>query len=141
MEIVISFPGGKRVDASFDGLTVHTDQPAAAGGSGSAAAPFDLFLASLATCAGYYILAYCQTRGLATDGIELVQRHTLDAAGKHLERVDLDLRLPADFPEKHRVGVVRAADHCKVKKLLEHPPVVAVTVHGAPADSGRPAAA
>lgn len=130
MELLITFPGGKRVDASFDGLAVRTDQPVALGGDGSAAAPFDLFLASLGTCAGYYVLAFCQTRGLSTDGLSVVERVTFDAATKLPTRVDLEVRLPATFPEKYRAAVQRAAEHCKVKKMLEAPPIVAVTLEG-----------
>ena len=42
MEMTIRFPGGKQVDAAFDGFTVHTDQPVKAGGEGSAPTPFGL---------------------------------------------------------------------------------------------------
>jgi putative redox protein len=126
MDIVVTFPGGKRVDALIDGLTLPTDQPVAAGGAGSAVAPFDLFLASLGTCAGYYVLAYCQARGLDTTGLMVVQHVTSDPATHLPARIDIDVRLPAGFPESHRAGVKRAADYCKVKKVLANPPVVAV---------------
>lgn len=127
----MTFPGGKRVDAHFDdGTTVITDQPVIAGGAGAAAAPFDLFLASLGTCAGYYVLAYCQARGLSTDGLAVVARVVVDPASHLPARVDIDVRLRPGFPEKHRAGVTRAAEHCKVKKVLAAPPVVAV--HSAP---------
>ena len=136
MDLVISFPRGVCVDASFDGLIVRTDQPVASGGEGSAAAPFDLFLASLGTCAGYYVVAFCRARGIPTDGISLVEHVDFDDATKLPTRVDLELRLPETFPEKYRVAVARAAEHCKVKKVLEAPPVVAVrTVGGAPAET------
>ena len=52
MEMVISFPGGKRVDAEFGGMVIQTDQPPQGGGEGSAPTPFALFLASMGTCAG-----------------------------------------------------------------------------------------
>ena len=76
--IEVSFPGGKRVDARVGGFTMATDQPTELGGDGSAPAPFDLFLASIATCAGIYVLGFCQARGLATDGLALVQHHEVD---------------------------------------------------------------
>lgn len=123
---LITFPGGKRVDAAFDGYTVPTDQPIAAGGTGTAAGPFDLFLASLGTCAGFYVLAFCQARGLPTDGLVLVQSVTTDPATKLPARVDIDVRLPPGFPDRHKAGLLRAAEHCKVKKMLEAPPAVAV---------------
>ena len=128
MDIIVRFPGGKRVDARIDGHTVATDQPVEAGGTDLAAAPFDLFLASLATCAGYYVLAICQARGLRTEGLEIVQHVTSDPSTHLLARVDIDVHLPPGFPEKYRAGVLRAADHCKVKKVLASPPAIAVHV-------------
>jgi len=131
MDIRVSFPGGKRVDADLGGRLIATDQSPAHGGEGSAPEPFELFLASLATCAGIYVLGFCQARGIPTDGISLEQRHGWDDKG-HLIRVDLDVILPPEFPEKYRDQVVRAAAHCKVKKLLANPPEIAVNaVEGA----------
>lgn len=124
-KIRVSFPGGKRVDAVFDDTVVHSDQSREHGGDGSAPEPFELFLASLATCAGIYVLGFCQARGIPTDGIELVQHATFDGEGR-LNEVRLTIKLPATFPEKY-VGAVRAAAAgCKVKKALADPPIITV---------------
>jgi ribosomal protein S12 methylthiotransferase accessory factor len=133
MDIQISFPGGKRVDAHAGAYTVHTDQPVALGGEGSAPAPFDLFLASLATCAGLYVLGFLQARGLSTDGVGLVQRVDYDDVTRLPSRITLELRLPASFPEKYRVAVARAAEGCKVKKTIAAQPPIEVVVQSAPA--------
>jgi len=127
MDIRVSFPGGKRVDALMGAHVIRTDQPVSAGGADSAPAPFDLFLASLATCAGIYVLGFCQARGLSTEGIELVQHHEHDADHR-LTKVALEIALPPSFPEKYRASVMRAAEGCKVKKTLVAPPEVAVKV-------------
>ena len=140
MDIVMTFPGGKRVDAHLGDLTVATDQPAAAGGSGSAVAPFDLFLASLGTCAGFYVLAYCQARELPTYGLEVVQHVDFDPDTHLPSHVDIDVTLPPDFPERHRAGVKRAAEHCKVKKALADPPEVRVRVASQDQDMMAPTA-
>ena len=58
MEMIIDFPGGARVDAHFRGHTLPTDQPAGGGGEDSAPMPFEVFLASIGTCAGIYILGF-----------------------------------------------------------------------------------
>ena len=73
MEMIIDFPGGARVDAHFGPYTVMTDQPSM-GMPGSAPTPFAVFLASLGTCAGIYVLGFCKQRGLPTEGIRIVQR-------------------------------------------------------------------
>ena len=119
MEILVDFPGGARVDAHFDDFTVPTDQPPVA----SAPMPFDLFLASIATCAGIYVLGFCQKRGLPTDGIQIVQRTHTDPATGMVERIDIEIHVPPTFPDKYRDSLVRAAELCKVKKHLEKPPV------------------
>jgi ribosomal protein S12 methylthiotransferase accessory factor len=125
MDIVVTFPGGKRADAHAGPFTIATDQSVEDGGQGSAPSPFTLFLSSLATCAGLYVLAFCATRAIATDGIRLVQRTENDARGK-LVKVTLEVHVPADFPADYRDGVARAASACKVKKLLASPPRVDV---------------
>ena len=132
-DIEISFPGGKRVDAKVGELLVHTDQPVELGGEASAIAPFELFLASLATCAGYYVLAFCQARGLSLEGIGVRQRVVdVDAATYLPRHVRIEITLPAGFPEKYRAAVVRAADGCKVRKAIASAPVVDVVAVAAP---------
>ncbi len=120
--MMITFPGGKRVDADYGGFTIRTDQPVASGGEGSAPQPFDLFLASIATCAGIYAKGYCDTRGIATEGLALEMRIERDPAERRIARLVLQFTLPAGFPEKHREGLIRAAELCAVKKHLLKPP-------------------
>lgn len=120
MEIEIVFPGGARVDALMDGLVVTTNQ------DGSAPAPFGLFLASIGTCAGIYVLSFCKQRGLPTDGLRIVQRMAYNPLTHMVERIDLDIQLPPNFPEKYKEAVIRAAEQCAVKKHLERPPQFAV---------------
>lgn len=122
MEMIIDFPGDSRVDAHFDNFTVPTDQPPAA----SAPAPFDLFLASIGTCAGIYVLGFCKQRGLPTEGIRIVER-IHEGAGHMIEKIDLEIQIPDSFPEKYRDSLIRAAELCKVKKHLENPPKFEVT--------------
>src|SRR5512136_1348918 len=123
MEMEITFPGGARVDANFGGLTVGTDQPVQGGGSGSAPTPFATFLASIGTCAGIYVLGFCQQRGIPANDIRIVQRMLSDRMTRLVGQIELDIQLPSDFPEKYKTAVIRSAEQCAVKKHLEHPPV------------------
>jgi len=121
MSMEITFPGNKRVYADYKGFTIETDQPAPAG-DGSAPAPFDLFLASIGTCAGIYALGFMQQRGIDTDGARLVMDHELDPATGLVGTITLDLQLPPGFPDEYRAAVVRAMELCTVKKHLHDPP-------------------
>jgi putative redox protein len=125
----ITFPGGVAVDARFRGLTVHTDQRLDYGGQGSGPEPFELFLASLGTCAGLYALRFCQQRGIDTAGLGLTLTTEKDPNAARIGLVRLEIQLPAAFPEKYRDAIVRAADQCAVKRHILEPPrfeVVAV---------------
>jgi putative redox protein len=126
-EFVIDFPGGARVDAHFGAHTVKTDQPPAGGGEDSAPAPFSLFLASIGTCAGIYVLAFCRQRGLPTEGIRLVQRMETDPATHMVGKISLEIQVPPSFPEKYKDALIRSAEQCAVKKHIEKPPKFDVT--------------
>jgi len=125
-QIKVTFEGNLKVKAEYRGMNILTDQPVYAGGEGSAPAPFDLFLASLATCAGYYVLAFCRQRKLPTEGIYLTMDLEKGQVSKMIEKIVIDIHLPADFPEKYVEAVVRAADQCAVKAHLLKPPAFEV---------------
>ena len=120
MEMEIVFPGGARVDAILGNMVITTDQ------DGSAPSPFNLFLASMGTCAGIYVLGFCQQRGLPTDGLRIVQRMFHNPQTRLIDRVELDIQLPPGFPEQYKAAVIRSAELCAVKKHLENPPVFEV---------------
>jgi len=123
MEMVFDFPGGARVDAHFGPYTVMTDQPPMGGGEGSAPTPFAVFLSSLGTCAGIYVLGFCKQRGLSTDGIRIVQRAIPDPFNRGmLGTIQLEIQVPSEFPEKYYSALVRSAEQCAVKQHFDKPP-------------------
>lgn len=130
MEMRIRFPGGRKVSADFNGLTLLTDQPKAAGGDGGAPTPFELFLASIGACAGIFVLGFCLKRGIASGGIELIETIDWDDAKHRVSRIAIEIVLPDDFPEKYRDGAVNAANLCTVKKHLLNPPAIEVRARG-----------
>ncbi len=123
MEMTIDFPGGSRVDAHFNGLTVPTDQPPTA----SAPSPFETFLASIGTCAGIYVLGFCRQRGLPTDGIRLIERIDHSPLTGMVETIGLEIQVPPSFPEKYLPSLIRSDDLCAVKKHIEKPPKFDIT--------------
>ena len=129
MDLVVKFPGGKRVDAEYKGFTVITDQPVKDGGSGSAPAPFDFFLVSSGTCAGLYVLDFCQQRNIPTDGSALVLKTERDPDSKMIKKISIDINLPKDFPTKYSNAVKSAAELCPVKKHIVNAPAFDIKVN------------
>ncbi len=123
MEMIIDFPGGSRVDAHFGKFTVATDQPPLA----SAPTPFAVFLSSIGTCAGIYVLGFCQQRGIPTDGVRIVQRVYSNPMTHMVDKIDLEIQVPNSFPDKYRDSLIRSAELCAVKKHLENPPTFEIT--------------
>ena len=122
----ITFPGGVKVNAQYHGFEVASDQPERNGGENTAPSPFDFFLASLGNCAGFFALRFCQQRDLSTDGLSLQLTTEHNAESKRLDRVEITMQLPKDFPEKYREAIIRATDQCAVKKALLDPPKIEI---------------
>jgi putative redox protein len=122
----ISFDGGKVVTAHSHGHLIKTDQPVNSGGQGSAPSPFELFLASIGTCAGIYVKSFCDNRKIPTDNIRIIQSAQFDEESGLPVNITLDIKLPPDFPDKYKEAVISVAELCKVKKSIAFPPVFEV---------------
>lgn len=122
-EIKVTFPGGLRVDAEYKGFVVKTDQPTQYGGDGTAPAPFDLFLVSIAACAGFYTVAFCREREIPTDKAGVVMRMEKDPESKLIGKISIEIHLPAEFPERYKRAIIKAVDTCTVKASIMNPPV------------------
>ncbi len=126
--MVVSFPGGKKVDVDLDNVIIKTDQPATHGGEGSAPEPFTLFLASLASCGGIFALGFCQSRDISTEGLSINMEWEADDKPPFAAKATFRVTLPSDFPEKYRPSIVRAIEQCKVKYYIHNPPEFAIEV-------------
>ncbi len=124
-EIVVSLPGGRRVDAEVGRHIIHTDQPISNGGEDAAPAPFDVFLASMGACAGIFVQGFCAKRGIPYEGIRIIERPEYGAEGV-LQGVNFDIQTPPTFPEKYREPLVRVVEQCSVKRAIQAQPTFRV---------------
>ena len=122
MEIAVTFPGNKLTSAQAGSHTVLTDQSVMAGGDGTAPAPFTLFLTSLVSCAGIYVVYFCEKRGIPVNDIKVIQRDERDPETGRVKRITIEIELPADFPEKYEKALLHTVDLCAVKKTMLDPP-------------------
>jgi len=127
-ELKVVFGENYRIDVEYKGFTVKTDQPVRDGGDGTAPSPFDLFLVSLAACAGFYALAFCRERKIPVEGLGVTMTTVRGEASKMIDKIAFTVDLPAGFPEKYRFALVKAVDHCTVKNhILRAPQFETVT--------------
>ena len=128
MDMNITFPGNKKVDATYKGFTIHTDQPQNEGGDGSAAEPFSLFLASIGTCTGIYVHSFCQNRNIPTNGLSLTLKLTENQTSKLIEKITITIQTPQNFPARYKTALKKAANLCTVSRQLEQPPKIDVSI-------------
>ena len=124
----VQFPGGLRVDANLRGHTIKTDQPVSSNGEDSAPSPFELFLGSIATCAGIYALSFCRNKDISTEGMSISMNLERDMKTGLVGRINMDLKLPEGFPKKYEKAIVNSMELCTVKKHLDNPPEFEITV-------------
>ena len=126
--IEVKFTGGKRIEAKVGEYTLQTDQPLKYGGEASAPAPFDLFLGSLATCAGIFAWNFCESRQLPTEGLALQMECIDDEQKKMIGEIKFRLSLPDGFPDRYRSGIVRAMELCAVKRHMQTAPAFTIEI-------------
>jgi putative redox protein len=127
-ELKVVFGENYHIDVDYKGFTVRTDQPVRDGGENSAPAPFDYFLISLAACAGYYALAFCKERRIPTEGLGVTMTTERGEGSKMIDKIAFFVDLPAGFPEKYRLAITKAVDHCTVKAHMQRPPQFEIVV-------------
>lgn len=122
MGIRVFFPGNKKVYADLGNYIVETDQPVRGGGDGTAPSPYELFLSSLATCAGIFVKGFCDSRGIDASNIELIQNLEWDPIKQVPNLINIDIKVPTDFPAKYYDALVNVVNQCTVKRTIYEQP-------------------
>jgi ribosomal protein S12 methylthiotransferase accessory factor len=128
MEMIIDFPKGQIVTAKFQDFQVTTDQPVELGGENTAPDPFSLFLSSIGTCTGIYILRFCQERNLPTEDLNLILKTQWNEKKRLISTIDITINTGNTFPDKYKNTLVKVANLCTVKRHLEKPPIINITI-------------
>ena len=126
MEFKVVFPEQKtnshKVNVQFTNFEVMTDQPASYGGENTQPAPYMMFLSSIASCSGWFLLRFLETRNIPLDGIELVMNTVTDKQNHRLTDVVMSLKLPDSFPAKYYNAALASVQQCSVSKTILSPP-------------------
>ena len=129
MELKVTLEGRKRVATQIGNHLIMTDQPTKQGGDDSAPAPYDLFLASIATCAGFYVQSYCENKGIDSSGISITLDTRRDPASKQITGFVTTIHVPPELPQKLHAVLKKVAAQCAVKKtIMNNPEFVVETV-------------
>ena len=120
---------GYVTDIMAAGHSLVADEPPSMGGTDLGPAPYDLFMASIATCAGFYVQAYCESRGIDSSGIDITLSAKRDSKTKKIAGFVTTIYLPPELPEKLHAALKKVAEQCAVKTtIMSNPDFVVHTV-------------
>jgi uncharacterized OsmC-like protein len=102
------------------------DQPEAIGGDDEGPTPTELFVASLASCVGFYARRYLARHRLDATGLRVEVAWDMATRPARVGEMTLRLVVPAGVPEERRAGLLAQASHCTVHNSLHQPPPVAI---------------
>lgn len=139
MELTVSYLGDLKLQAEVRGHQVLCDQPRDAGGTDQGMTPAELFLVSIAACAGHYAAYYLKTRNLPAAGLKVHLSCEKQAQPARLDQFVIRIVNPAPLSEKDTEGVKRAAEKCLVKNTIMGSPSMNVVVEAGAAGAGQAA--
>ena len=114
----ITFPGNKKVNVEVKGFNILTDQKKENGGDASAPTPIDLFLASLGSCSGVFVLNFLKMH-LLPETVYLTLNPVWNINEYVIERIELVIHLPHDFPAGFDHALVEVAKRCLVARHVK----------------------
>lgn len=129
MEVTIEHLGGVQFEIRARQHRIASDQPIENGGFDEGMTPPELMLASLGSCAGFYVAQYLKKEKLATEGT--IVRVSAEKAQNppRLSEFRIEIELPPDLPDGHREGIERAVRHCLIHNTLLNPPNISIQLH------------
>jgi uncharacterized OsmC-like protein len=129
MELQVKLLGDVKFEVAARNHALICDQPAENGGKDEGMTPPELLLASLGTCAAFYVSAYLRKKGLPREGVEV--HVTAGKAGPpaRLDDFKIEVKIPLALSEEQRAGVEVAVHHCLIHNTLLHTPTIQVELH------------
>lgn len=98
------------------------------GGFDEGMTPPELLLASLGSCAGYYVAQYLKSRKLAPAGTRVRVSAEKAANPARMDHFEIEVSVPAACTDDERAGIERAVHKCLIHNTLLHPPSIGIKI-------------
>ncbi len=114
----ITFEGNKKVKVRVKDFDVWTDQPKEQGGDATAPTPIDLFLASLGSCSGVFVLNFLKQHALP-ENVYLTLDPVWNISEYVIDKINVVIHVPSDFPQKYENALIEVAKRCLVARHVK----------------------
>jgi putative redox protein len=132
MEVFVEHLGAMQFDIKARQHSVVCDQPLDNGGFDEGMTPPEFLLAALGSCAAFYAAQYLRKQGLAKEGTHVRITAEKLLGPPRLDNFRIDIAAPISLNPEHKAGVEEAVKHCLIHNTLQHPPKIALDIHGSP---------
>ena len=126
--MIIEYLGGMKLVTRHQGLEVVCDQPEEEGGENSAMTPTQLFVASLAMCAGSYVLFFAKRHDIRVEGMKIETEYQMAKNPYRVGSIQVTVLLPAPISEDLRAALQRSAEGCVVHNSLHDAPETSIVI-------------
>lgn len=121
----VNFLEGRSFEASVRNHKFRIDLPLAAKGMNTGPTPPELFITSLASCVGMYLVFYCEKTNLDPAGMRIEANY--ETAAHRIEKIAVAFSLPSAKSEKEREGALEWAEKCLIHNTIKKRPEIKIT--------------
>ena len=124
--IEVKYLGGKKFLAQNRGHAITIDLPVTSGGKDEGVTPPELFIDSIASCVGVYVVAYCNSAGLNTEGLSIKVDWEKETSRKpyYIKKIDIKINLPNAEVGLRKEALLKIAHFCMIHETLKKQPEV-----------------
>ena len=128
-QIAVRHEAFDRFRIDIRGHAVVVDQPVP-GSTDAGPTPTELFVASLAACAGFYARRFLARHGIGDGELGVTADFAFSADHSRIAAVSLRVETPRAIPEDLRPALTRVLERCTVHESLRNPPSVSFDLIG-----------
>jgi putative redox protein len=128
MEMKIAYKGKKKFVVTTRGHQLLVDQPIEDEGSDEGMTPPEIFVASLASCMGVYVLNYCKNIGINPNDMILSVEWEKATNPARLSYIKVDIKLPKIKAKEKEKAIIKVAEHCLVHNTINSPPQISINL-------------
>ena len=128
METTVRVLQNVQFSVEARGHRLVCDQPRESAGDDGGMTPPELMLASLATCAAFYVVQYLKFNRMSSEGLEVRVEADKAMNPPRLGAFRILVDAPMATGERHVEGVRKAAEKCLIHNTLLYPPSMEIRV-------------
>ena len=124
----VAYRGGKKFLVACRGQQLTVDQPANKEGTDAGMTPPELFIASIATCMGVYVVNYCKNANINANDMTLSISWEQANDPARVSSITVDIDMPKISTHERDNAIVKVAEHCLVHNSITAPPQITINL-------------